>query len=877
MGLATIGENCASKKTFAQVVTAGLKSSAAQVSFIKAAEIANDTEKRNAAVILDKVELPENVSDDGQFGQALLKACEVQEDSVSVFRLKKMSRPAVAQDSATEEGRCQKNDVTVQQNQVNGSRLLVCHYSSRPVEARARKATCGMEGSCNEEQQSRRVSLHCEKPGMCEGAIQRGRSPSRLGNSRNAYIKHPVSTLKVGYANCCSVVNKIPLLELTVNTLLLDIVCLTETKLDNSITDSILSLNNSFSVIRKDRDRHGGGVAVLISKLLNFSIIKIPDSFGSLEVVGVDVLLKSGRLRVLSVYHPNHNLSYDSLLDCLKDLISVRGNCIIFGDFNAPHVDWANLKASDPKCRKLLSFSIKCGLKQHVMSPTRLNPDNVLDLCFTNTDIVNEITVGDLFSDHRFVHVSLSRQRKNSQKVSTVKCFRKGSFDEINCIRSRIDWDLRFSTLTVEEMYQDLVALLSNLIDKFIPVKILKPSTKLHSSDIRKLQKKKLDVWRSEGNSVNYRALALLLRTRLSLEEKRITENRLCEGSSPHAFYKFVNSRWKSDEKIGILRDSAAGEDVTDDITKASLFSDTFSSVYTTDDGCASEFPVRTSQCLSSVDVSPHVVEFHLSHLPLKANTTPEGIPSIFLKRACTSLALPLSIIYQRSLQYSIVPTVWKSAIVKPLYKKGSRCDPKNYRPISLTSSVCKVLEKIVRCEVTKHLNVNRLIIDRQYGFRSNRGTVSQLLSYQSALIGICMKKLVTHSVYVDFKKAFDTVSPKKLEIKLHSYGISGSLLCWLTSFLTGRNQVVCVNGSLSACSSVMSGVPQGSVLGPLLFLLYINDIGDNFKSNYLLYADDLKIFSHSSSDVQHDLDVLSDWCRTWQLDVAPNKFKPFF
>uniref|UniRef100_A0A8R1IAG2 Reverse transcriptase domain-containing protein n=1 Tax=Caenorhabditis japonica TaxID=281687 RepID=A0A8R1IAG2_CAEJA len=446
------------------------------------------------------------------------------------------------------------------------------------------------------------------------------------------------------------------------------------------------------------------------------------------------------------------------------------------------------------------------------MSPTRLNPDNVLDLCFTNTDIVNEITVGDLFSDHRFVHVSLSRQRKNSQKVSTVKCFRKASFDEINRILSRIDWDLRFSTLTVEEMYQDLVALLSNLIDKFIPVKILKPSTK-----------------------------------------------------------------WKSDEKIGILRDSAAGEDVTDDITKASLFSDTFSSVYTTDDGCASEFPVRTSQCLSSVDVSPHVVEFHLSHLPLKANTTPEGIPSIFLKRTCTSLALPLSIIYQRSLQYGIVPTVWKSAIVKPLYKKGSRCDPKNYRPISLTSSVCKVLEKIVRCEVTKHLNVNRLVIDRQYGFRSNRGTVSQLLSYQSALIGICMKKLVTHSVYVDFKKAFDTVSPKKLEIKLHSYGISGSLLCWLTSFLTGRNQVVCVNGSTSACSSVMSGVPQGSVLGPLLFLLYINDIGDNFKSNYLLYADDLKIFSHSSSDVQHDLDVLSDWCRTWQLDVAPNKFKPFF
>uniref|UniRef100_A0A8R1EEY9 Uncharacterized protein n=1 Tax=Caenorhabditis japonica TaxID=281687 RepID=A0A8R1EEY9_CAEJA len=203
-------ENCASKKTFAQVVTAGLKSSAAQVSFIKSAEIANDNEKRNAAVILDKIELPENVSCDGQLGQALLKACEVQDGSVTVFRLQKKSRPAVAQLQLQKKGRCQEDDVKVQQNKVRGSRLLVCSYPSRPVEATARKATCGMEGGCYEEQQSRRVSLHCEKPGMCEGAIQRGRSPSRLGNSRNAHIKHPVSTLKVGYANCCSVVIRFP-------------------------------------------------------------------------------------------------------------------------------------------------------------------------------------------------------------------------------------------------------------------------------------------------------------------------------------------------------------------------------------------------------------------------------------------------------------------------------------------------------------------------------------------------------------------------------------------------------------------------------------------------------------------------------------------
>ncbi|CAO4369770.1 unnamed protein product [Caenorhabditis nigoni] len=153
--------------------------------------------------------------------------------------------------------------------------------------------------------------------------------------------------------------------------------------------------------------------------------------------------------------------------------------------------------------------------------------------------------------------------------------------------------------------------------------------------------------------------------------------------------------------------------------------------------------------------------------------------------------------------------------------------------------------------------------------------TESQLTSYSTTLISNHSAKKATHSVYIDFKKAFDTVSFNKLACKLISYGVKGRLLDWIVSFLTDRTQRVNVNGVLSQERTVLSGVPQGSVLGPLLFLLFINDIGDEFKSDFLLYADDLKLFSTNPTTIVSDLKLLSIWCDKWQMSVAPNKY-PF-
>ncbi|PIC30030.1 hypothetical protein B9Z55_021411 [Caenorhabditis nigoni] len=181
-------------------------------------------------------------------------------------------------------------------------------------------------------------------------------------------------------------------------------------------------------------------------------------------------------------------------------------------------------------------------------------------------------------------------------------------------------------------------------------------------------------------------------------------------------------------------------------------------------------------------------------------------------------------------------------------------------------------MEKILHKHLISFFNDNSLLTNCQFGFRSNRGTESQLLSYQASLLNNYVSKATTHSVYIDFKKAFDTVSTKKLLLKLTSYGISSKMQNWLCSFLTDRTQQINVNGKLSEEAKVLSGVPQGSVLGPLLFLIFVNDIGDSFASNFLLYADDLKLFSTNADDIENDLEKLEAWCDSWQMSVAPSK-----
>ena len=240
-------------------------------------------------------------------------------------------------------------------------------------------------------------------------------------------------------------------------------------------------------------------------------------------------------------------------------------------------------------------------------------------------------------------------------------------------------------------------------------------------------------------------------------------------------------------------------------------------------------------------------------------------------------LAEPLAFIFNETLRRGKIPQDWKRANVSPIFKKGSRNLAENYRPISLTSIVCKMMETLIRDRLMQHLKDEKLLSPKQHGFISGRSTVTQLLNYLDKCIQDTVDGHVVDAIYLDFAKAFDTVPHRRLLGKMEAYGISGAILEWVKDYLSGRTQTVLVNGERSDTAPVISGIPQGTCLGPLLFVIYINDLLDDIESDGFLFADDTKIFRKITSagdsvTLQADIDRLENWSKKWLLRFHPDK-----
>ena len=339
-------------------------------------------------------------------------------------------------------------------------------------------------------------------------------------------------------------------------------------------------------------------------------------------------------------------------------------------------------------------------------------------------------------------------------------------------------------------------------------------------------------------------------------------------------FWSYIKHLRKDSTGVSPLR--SQGETFSDAPRKAKILNDQFSSVFTKETpGPLPDKGPSPHPSMPNITISTPGIQKLLANLKPHKATGPDLIPPTVLKELSHEISPILEIIFNMSLQTGQVPNDWKEANIAPIFKKGDKHSPSNYRPVSLTCIIAKCMEHILVSNMMKHLELNNILHPLQHGFRKNYSCETQLLSLFQDLAS---NPSQIDLIIMDFSKAFDKVPHRRLNYKLDWYGIRGNTREWILDFLSGRSQRVVLEGASSDSEPVVSGVPQGTVLGPVLFLLYINDLPDVVVHRTArLFADDCIVYRpiRNNDDtilLQNDLNKIAEWEFMWQMQFNIDK-----
>ena len=479
---------------------------------------------------------------------------------------------------------------------------------------------------------------------------------------------------------------------------------------------------------------------------------------------------------------------------------------------------------------------------------------------------------------------------------------RKPENKKIRLYKRRADLDgLRASVATagnsflttgfedIESMWAAFKTVISEAVDQHVPTKFTS-TRRTHpwvNTSLRRMMRRKQRAHRKAKTSGNQRDWERFKRLQAELQRSTRKAHRSYMQDvvsadlkeNPKRFWSFIKSKRQEGTGVSELvnKDGFLQSNTT---AKAEILNEQFHSVYTQEDtGTIPNKGPSPHPSMHDITVNLNGVKKLLKNLkPYKASG-PDGIPTYILRAAAEELAPMMTRLFQSSLDTGLVPTEWRRANIVPLFKKGLKHLTSNYRPVSLTSVACKVLEHIIHSNVMRHFDENNILTVKQHGFRKKRSCVTQLVTtIQGIASQLRTGRDQVDVILLDFAKAFDKVPHQRLLYKLNYYGVRGHTLQWIESFLGHRTQQVLLDGSCSSQADVISGVPQGTVMGPLLFLAFINDLPQAVKhSDPHLFADDCLLYRLVRTDddarkLQEDLDALEEWEATWQMKFHPEK-----
>ena len=611
------------------------------------------------------------------------------------------------------------------------------------------------------------------------------------------------------------------------------------------------------------------------------------------ELISIELDV-SPKLVIICLYiPPTSSDSYQQeVLECINSL-PPNNPTILLGDFNAPDINWSTLNSTSSYSHSLCNLLYSRNYIQLVTNPTHRH-GNTLDLILTNIPHrIQNLSVDDKlcssFSDHFLISaniVNFTRKICPIRNTGFRYLYSKADFTSMELFLESTTSSISAYAENIEFTWSKLKNILTVGCNQFVPKLTMprKPSPKWFNSNIRhllncahtlrKLYKKKPTL----NNHAKLLQMEDTLQSTIRTSKEEFLQNIVSTfQSNPKQLYNYLKQLYNPKSKPRfIVHDGIA---IHDQAKQAEVFNHYFNSTFTSTSQFTlpqiSELPTPSSQ-LSSIEISRSDVFEALIHLDTRKAAGCDSIPSIILKTCAISLMEPVFHLFSLCLRTSSIPQEWKLHKISPIPKKGDQSEVSNYRPISLLCILSKVLESIIYNKIISF--VEPLLSRNQFGFLRNRSCLSQLLTSLALVYEAIDNRQQSDILYLDFKKAFNSVPHQELLFKLWQLGITGPLWLWFQSYLSSRRHFVCLDGIKSSSLPVLSGVPQGSIMGPLLFLIYINDLPTSIHHSLCyLFADDTKLIKAISSFndcllLQEDISSVQAWCQKWNLPLNIRK-----
>lgn len=638
--------------------------------------------------------------------------------------------------------------------------------------------------------------------------------------------------------------------------------------------------------MRKDRITRGGGVAILINKKIPFEIL--PEVEGA-EALFCKLLFGTNTVTVGCVYHsPSADQpALVSLYEYMQQYVQ-KSRLILLGDFNLPDIDWQSMSYRSPCSETLFDIMFSFDLFQVINEPTRVqgSASNILDLIFLSNHFAidqTNLAVLDGISDHKLTLCTTPIQATAARTISKTTYPDFTNADDSSILNYLISEYESFEELAnyqgtnIDTLWGSFKAIVSHCIKNFVPLKTKRTNTRnpwitrdiIHGK--RKVKRLRKSLKSKNDSQVKHKLANAIREMKAKIMAAKTNYFSVTLPNflkhSPGKFWKYLSPKTQEDTF------NWQGQNQN----FANSLNTYFQSVFTVDDGCTPESIQRIQTPLDMPTITETGVLNLLLSIDTKKANGPDNIPNTFLQRYAEVNAKYLHLLFNKSLSTCSLANEWKIAKVIPIHKTGSKDDVSNYRPISLTCTVGKLLEHIILKHITSYVKQENILSPVQHGFRRGLSTITQLLELTHDLFQSIDNQKQVDLIALDFSKAFDRVSHKKLISKLRSTLGNGPIINWIEDYLTNRSQYVVVNNEISSTALVTSGVPQGCVLAPLLFLIFINDLPSNIQVKIKLFADDCILYNEINTVNDHDdlnsaLHEVVIWCHKWQMELNIKK-----